>query len=307
MSTANQIETSRQITDYVGKKRIDAYDVVVGTILTLWAFIIIFPFFNVIALSFATDKEYLQTPYMFFPLQPTLKNYAQLMLDKRIIIGYRTTLMYVLLGVPYNMFLTICTSFALSKDYFPGKKFFMLTILFTMYFSGGIVPLYLLVKNLQLTDTIWAIILLYGCNTFYMIVMRNYFLAIPAAMQESARIDGAGEWRILFSIMLPLSLPILATFSLFFTVDRWNEWFNSMIFIKNPQITPLQLVLRSIIMTAQFSQLQDAAGSASEMATRFAKGMKMCAVIVTMAPIMLAYPFVQRYFVKGIMIGAIKA
>jgi len=301
-----KLPKSTKYSSYVGSKKLDTYELIIICGLTLWAFIIIFPFFNVIALSFSTDKEYLQTPYMFFPTQPTFKNYQQLMLDRRILIGYRTTLLYVLIGVPYNMFLTICTAFALSKDYFPGKKFFLLAIIFTMYFSGGIVPMYLLIKNLQLVDTMAAIILMYGCNTFYMIVMRNYFLSIPPAMQESAKIDGANEWRILFAIMLPLSTPILATFALFFSVDRWNEWFNSMIFIKNPQITPLQLVLRSIIMTASFSQMQDAAGTASEMTIRFAKGMKMCAVIVTMLPIMLVYPFLQKYFVKGIMIGAVK-
>jgi len=290
---------------YVGKKRFDTYDAVICAILTLWALLIIFPFWNVIAVSFATEREFLQTPYLFFPSAPTLKNYQQLLLDMRILIGYRTTMLYEILGTPYSMFLTTCAAYALSKDHFPGKKFFLFAILFTMYFSGGIVPLYLLIKDLRLMNTIGSVILIYGINTFYMIIMRNYFLTISPAMRESAMIDGANEWRILVSIMLPLSTPILATFSLFYAVDRWNEWFNSMIFIRNPQITPLQIVLRAIVQNLSFSQ--DRVGQPVEMLLRFAKGVQMAAVIVTMLPIMLVYPFVQKYFVKGIMIGAVKA
>jgi putative aldouronate transport system permease protein len=175
-----------------------------------------------------------------------------------------------------------------------------------MYFSGGIVPMYLLMRDLHLTNTIWAVILPYGVNTFYMLIMRNYFIAVPASISESAKIDGAGEWTILFRIILPLSQPILATFALFFAVDRWNEWYNSMIFIKSVQITPLQLVLRSIVVASEYIPAA-AKGSSAAMGALFSKGLKMAAVIITMAPIMIVYPFVQKYFVKGITLGAVKA
>jgi putative aldouronate transport system permease protein len=289
----------------MAKKRFDLFELGIGIILTLWALIIIVPFFNVIALSLSTEKEYLLTPYMIFPAQPTFDNYKKLLSESRIFIGYRTTLLYVIIGLPYNMLITICTAYGLSKPAFPGKRFFMYLIIFTMYFSGGIVPMYLWVRNLGLINTIWAVILPYGVNTFYMLIMRNYIMALPISVSESARMDGASEWRILFQIILPLSQPILATFALFFAVDRWNEWFNSMIFIRDLQITPLQLILRSIVLAAEYANTQ-AMGTSASIGALFSKGIKMAAVIVTMAPVMFTYPFLQRYFVKGITLGAVK-
>ncbi|MDR0584975.1 MAG: carbohydrate ABC transporter permease [Treponema sp.] len=289
----------------MAKKRVDLFEAGIGIILTFWALIIVVPFFNVIALSFSTEREYLLTPYMFFPAHPTLDNYRKLLSESRIFIGYRTTLLYVIIGLPYNMLITLCTAYALSKPVFPGKKLFLYLIIFTMYFSGGIVPLYLWIRDLGLINTIWAVILPYGVNTFYMLIMRNYITALPPSVSESARIDGASEWRILFQIILPLSKPILATFALFFAVDRWNEWFNSMIFIRNIQITPLQLILRSIVLAAEYANTQ-AMGTAATIGALFSKGIKMAAVIITMAPIMLTYPFLQRYFVKGVTLGAVK-
>jgi putative aldouronate transport system permease protein len=290
----------------MSKKRIELFEPIIGIILTLWAFIVIFPFFNVFALSFATEREYLMSPYMFFPTKPTLDNYIKLLNDARILYGYRTTLLFVLIGVPYNLFVTICTAYALSKPSFPGKKFFLYFIIFTMYFWGGIIPLYLWIRDLRLINTIWAVILPYGVNTFYMLIMRSYIAGLPPSVSESARIDGAGEWRILFQIVLPLSQPILATFALFFAVDRWNEWYSAMIFIKRTEITPLQLVLRSIVLAGEYATTQARSTSAG-IGTLFSKGLKMAAVIVTMAPIMVTYPFLQRYFVKGITLGAVKA
>ena len=290
----------------MAKKRFDLFEPIIAIILTLWALVVIFPFFNVIALSLATEREYLMSPYMFYPSRPTLENYTNLLNNNRIFIGYRTTILFVAIGLPYNMLITICTAYALSKPAFPGKKFFLYFIIFTMYFSGGIIPMYLWIRDLGLINTIWSVILPYGVNTFYMLVMRNYIIALPSSVSESARIDGAGEWRILFQIILPLSQPILATFALFFAVDRWNEWYSAMIFIRSAEITPLQLVLRSIVLASEYSTTY-AANTQVGIAALFSKGLKMAAVIVTMAPIMLTYPFLQRYFVKGITLGAVKA
>jgi len=286
-------------------KRFEPFEFIIGIILTVWAFLVIFPFFNVLALSFATEREYMTSPYMFFPTKPTLENYTKLLNDSRIMYGYRTTVLFVLIGVPYNLFMTVCTAYALSKPSFPGKKFFLLVIIFTMYFSGGIIPLYLWIRDLKLINTIWAVILPYGVNTFYMLIMRNYIAGLPPSLSESARIDGAGEWRLLLMIVLPLCKPILATFALFFAVDRWNEWYHSMIFIRKTEITPLQLILRSIVLAAEYATTM-AGGTAAGMAALFSKGLKMAAVIVTMAPIMVLYPFLQKYFVKGITLGAVK-
>ena len=297
------------VSSIVGEKRLDGVLVMSYLILTLLALLIVIPFLNVLVISITSEGEYVRSPFVIFPANPTLDSYSALFQDGRIWIGYRTTLLILLLGLPVNMLLTICTAYALSKPAFPGNKLFMLYALFTMFFSGGIIPLYLQVKSLGLTNSIWSVILVSGINTFYLIIMRNYFMSLPEALIESAKIDGASEWTILFHIILPLSAPILATITLFYAVDRWNEWFNAMVFIRDMNMTPLQLVLRSIVIDAQMIDSSALGGSsaASDSVVRFAQGMKMAAVVVTMAPIMVVYPFLQKYFVKGVLVGAIKA
>ena len=176
-----------------------------------------------------------------------------------------------------------------------------------MLFNGGIIPMYLLMMKLGLTNSLGSVVFAYGINTFYMVIMRNFFSSLPVALVESAKIDGAGEWRILFRIILPLSMPIIATITLFYTVDRWNEWYNAMIFIKSPNMQPLQLVLRSIVLESQMMDKISATGTAVIDKERFVSGMKMAAVVVTMLPVMCVFPFLQKYFVKGVMVGAIKA
>ena len=286
------------------RKKIEIFEILVYVILTLWALVIVLPFYNVIVISFAKVSEYTHTPFMLFPKQPTLESYDALFNDGRIWVGYRTSMLLVAMGLPLSLTLITCTSYALSKESFPGKKFFLYAIIFTMYFSGGIIPLYLLVKALNLINKLYSVTLCMGMNTFYMIIMRNYFMAQPSALQESARIDGASEWNILLRIMLPLSKPIMATIALFMTVNIWNQWFLAMIFIRNTSLTVLQLVLRSIVIEVQ---VIDANAYTQLDRARFVLGIKMAAVAVVMVPIMCIYPFLQKYFVKGIMVGAIKA
>ena len=275
------------------KKRFDLVDVVLFLFLTAWGLIILLPFINVIAISFSSYKEYLATPLLMFPKEPELKSYQELFEDGRIWIGYRTTLIIVLIGVP------------LSRRKYPGKKLILMLVLFTMIFQGGIVPLYLVMKDLHLTNTIWSIILCSGMNTFYMILMYNYFQSLPDSLVESARLDGAGEWTILFRVILPLSLPIIATVTLFYSVDKWNEWFNAMVFVRKAEIQPLQLILRSMILDSQVAN--EAAATVAIEDRSFSSGIKMAAVVVTMLPIMCVYPFLQKHFAKGVMVGAIKA
>ncbi len=223
-------------------------------------------------------------------------------------IGYRTTLIILALGLPTNLILTTMGAYALSKDNFPLKKLFTWMILFTMLFSGGIVPLYLVVKQLGLTNNVWSVVLVNGINTFYLIITRQYFISMPTALRESARIDGASEMTVFFKIMLPLALPMLATITLFYAVDRWNEWFHSLIFLRKNNFRTLQTILRSIINDAQISDVSGAASALGEAkSVKAIKGMKMASIVLTMLPIMCVYPFLQKYFVKGMLIGAIKA
>jgi putative aldouronate transport system permease protein len=286
------------------KYRFEVLDFFLLVFLIAWALIIVVPFINVIAISFSSQKEYLTSTLLLVPRQPTMENYSKLLQDNRIWIGYRTTILILVLALPLNIFLTTSVAYGLSRPAFPGKKVIFYGIIFTMLFHGGIVPMYLLMRELHLTNTIWAVILANVINSFYMIIMRSYFLTIPEALIESAKLDGAGEWFILFKIILPLSMPIIATMILFYSVDRWNEWYNAMIFIRKSTLVPLQLILRSIVLE---SRLADNMTVSGDVRIDFADGLKMACVLVVMLPVMCVFPFLQRYFVKGILIGAIKA
>ncbi|GHV67241.1 putative ABC transporter permease protein YtcP [Spirochaetia bacterium] len=285
--------------------RIDVMDVVLFILLSAWGFIIVVPFVNAVAISFTSYKEYLETPLLLFPRAPEFKAYRELFKDNRLLYGYRTTIAIILIGVPLSLILSSSMGYALSRKGWPGRKFLFYFILFTMIFQGGIVPLYLVVRSLNLTNTIWSVILTGGINTFYMLLIYNFFQTLPESLVESARLDGAGDWTILFRIIIPLSTPIIATMTLFFTVDKWNEWFNAMVFIRSGAIQPLQLVLRSIVLDSVTAS--QTATTVSLLERPFPIGIKMAAVMLTMLPIMCIYPFLQKHFAKGMMIGAIKA
>ncbi|TDF91876.1 carbohydrate ABC transporter permease [Paenibacillus piri] len=286
-------------------KKMQPLDIVLLVILTFFAIAIILPFINVTAISFSTQQEYLKSTVLLIPTEITLENFKALFEDGRIWIGYRSTLLLLVLGLPLNMFLTTSMAYGLSRPDFPLKRFFIYFVVITLLFHGGIVPMYLLMKQLNLINTIWSVVLAYGVNSFYLIIMMNYFLSLPISLMESAKLDGAGEWRILYSIILPLSMPIIATIILFYAVDRWNEWFNAMIFIRKGSLVVLQLALRSIVIDSQISQQMNISNVQTDV--KFSEGMKMAAIIVTMIPIMCVFPFLQKHFVKGMLIGAIKA
>ena len=288
------------------RKRFDAVDVLVVTLLTLWMLLIIIPFVNAIAISFATQKEYVDNPLMLVPSEPTLKSYELLFNDYRIWTGFRTSFLIVLIGVPANMLLTTVLAYGTSRGDYPGKKIIIGGILFTMLFNGGIIPLYLQMKEFHLTNTLWSVVLAGTVNVFYFVIMRNYFQSLPESLIESARLDGAGEWRVLGHIILPLSKPIIATLTLFYLVDRWNEWYNALIFIRDTEMQPLQLVLRSIVMKSKIVNNVTSAAAMEQM-QNFDMGVKMAAVIVTILPVMCVYPFLQKHFAHGVMVGAVKA
>jgi putative aldouronate transport system permease protein len=286
-------------------KHWESIDWVLFVLLTAFGLIIIIPFLNVISVSLTTYKEYLTSSLIIFPTAIDFKAYKEIVTDPRIIIGYRTSFTIIAIGVPLSLLLCSSFGYALSRRNYPGRTVIFGIVLFTMLFSGGIVPLYLVVRAIKLTNTLWSVILVGGMNTFYMILCYNYFQSLPESLVESARLDGASEWAILFRIVLPLSLPIMATLTLFLLVDKWNEWFSAMIFIRRNDIQPLQLVLRSIIID---NQTATEISSSMEITDRpNQQGIKMAAVLVTMLPIMCIYPFLQKHFAKGIMIGAIKA
>lgn len=287
------------------KKRFTGLDAFIFVILTLCALAIILPFWNVLVVSFSTQKEYADRPLMLFPQSPTLESYRYLFSDGKIWQGYKNTIILEALGLPLSMFLTTTMAYALSRRSFPGRRAILFLVTFTMIFNGGIVPMYLLMKELHLTGSIWSVVFSNCFSVFNMILMINYFQSLPESLMESARLDGAGEWRILCNIVLPLSKPILATVTLFYGVGFWNQWYDSMIFLRKANQMPLQNVLRSIIQEAEINSSAGSSLAAMGQA-QFTDGIKMAAVFLTMIPIMCFYPLLQKHFTKGIMVGAVK-
>ena len=279
-------------------------DYVIFGILTILMLIIAVPFWNTIVISFETSAAYTRNPAAMFPGEITLKNYQFLFKDNVIWYGYRSTLYVAIVGLIYGMVLMVTMSYAFSQS-FPGKRFFFLLVLFTMFFGGGTIPTYLLMKNLGLVNSLNGIVMMGGVSTFNIIIMKNGFENTPRELSEAATIDGANELHIFFHVMLPLQKPLLATFSLFTLVGYWNSWYWPQLLLTDPQKRTLQIVLRTIINTASANSSDSATAAGTNMET-FSNGVKMAAVMVTMAPIMCVYPFLQKHFTKGILVGAVK-
>lgn len=289
-------------------RKYDPLQIISFLVLSLFSLLIAVPFYNVIIVSVTGQAEYLRAGgLMLFPANLNFNSYTRLFQNNLLWTGYRSTLTIVAVGMPMNVLLTFCMAYCLSRKGWPGRRLIFILVLITMIFNGGIVPLYLLIKELRLIDHLWAVILAGGMNTFYMILTKNFIDSLPESLIESAHLDGANEWTILFRIVIPLSKPILATIILFYAVDRWNEWYNSMIFLTTPEKFTLQLVLRNIVINAEMQGAAASSGNVSASAAQFSMGIKMCAVLMTMLPIMCVYPFLQKHFAKGIMVGAIKA
>ena len=241
---------------------------------------------------------------LFKPLGTTLNAYRSVFKNPNILTGYRNTVIIVLLGTTLNVIMTSMSAFLLTRKSFAIKNFLAYMMIFTMYFSGGLIPTYLVVFNvLGLGDSLGALILPTLISVYNVIIMRSNFAAIPQGLEESARIDGANEFVIFSRIIMPLSMPIIAVMILFYGVNHWNSWFNAMIYLRTREKYPLQLVLREILLSGTADQM---AGSSGADQYALGESVKYATIIVATVPILAIYPFIQKYFVKGIMVGAIK-
>ncbi len=281
-------------------------DAILFLILTAFAITVVFPFYTSIIVSIMSEHEYLRNPFTLIPKNPDLSSYETLINQGNIINGYKNTLIHLALGMPLSMIMTCTLAYALSKRYFPGKNLLFIFIMITMVFGGGTVPAFLNIKELGLINSRWAVVLSNGIGTFYVILMMNYIQTLPTALFDSARIDGANETTILVRVVLPLSKPILATVGLFYMVDKWNEWYGSMLYLNKASLYPLQLELKQIIANAQILDDVMMTDSMYRSMPTFSMGIKMAAVVLTMLPIMCVFPFLQKYFVKGVTLGAVK-
>ena len=250
--------------------------------------------------SITPQHIYAKNNFILWASQPTFEAYNQVFTNKNIWNGLGITLILLFGGTLYQLFFTVITGYALSRQNWLGKNFVMNLILVTMFFGGGLIPYYVLIKTLGMIDTIWVMIIPGAIDTFNMLLMRNYFATLPKELEESAKIDGANDIQIFVKIFLPLSLPMLATIGLFFAVGNWNSWYNGMLFNSKQSLKTLQQVLQSIINTPASSIPNPHPTKIST------ESVKMAAIFFTIIPMMLFYPFLQRYFVRGIVVGAIK-
>ena len=269
--------------------------------------ITIYPFIYVLSMSLSNPYEAMSGRVWFFPRGLSFKSFGIVFETQGLWISYYNTLWYVIVGTAVNMIMTILAAYPLSKKYLFLKNPITLYIIFTMFFSGGMIPSYLLVKSLGLYNTRWALVLPTAIATFYLLLLREFFKTIPDSLEESAMIDGAKPLLILFKVVLPLSKPALATISLFYMVGHWNEYFSALIYLSDAKLQPIQIYLRKVLLqfssdifrgSSQFNEMGDKSAYATQL--------KYSLVIVTILPIICVYPFLQKYFVKGVMIGALK-
>lgn len=272
----------------------------------LLAVVTIFPFYNTLILSVANTISYAtHSPYIL-PYTLDWAAYREILHDRYFLSSLKVTIFVTVVGTGLNMLLSTMTAYVLSRKQLLGRKFLTGMLLFTMLFSGGLVPTYLLVANLGLLDSVWSMILPSLLNTYYVFIMKNYFLTLPTALEEAARIDGANDFQILFRVYIPIARPFMATFALFYAVERWNEWWNAYLYIIDKELKPLQIYLKDILITYNTQLAPQLQAMLESQQTTFPTAVHMATIIVTMVPILCVYPFMQKHFVKGVMLGSVK-
>lgn len=281
-------------------------DVVITVILGLMALAAVFPFYRVVLLSFADTASYANHPMYLLPYSFDLTGYKALVDDPMFFKSVGVTLFITVVGTSLNMVLSVMGAYVLSRRYLMGRKLFLNMIIFTMLFGGGLVPTYLVIKSLGLINTVWAMILPCGISTYYLIIMKNYFLSLPESLLEAARLDGANEYHILVDVVLPISLPFMATFILFYAVERWNEWYLANIYINKAALYPLQTYLRNVLMSMSNTLNDIAKQFMQDKGKVNTTAVQMATIVIATVPILCVYPFVQKHFVKGVMVGGIK-
>lgn len=282
-----------------------ALDAVVYGMLVLMAFVTLIPFLNVLSKSVSEEWAVISGRVGMFPVGFQLETMKYVVTSYEFLRSFSVSIVITIVGTLLSLLLTSISAYPLSKRHLPGMGSIMLLFVFTMLFSGGIIPNYLLIRNLGLIDSLWALILPSLISVFNLLVIKSYFEGLPEGLEESARIDGARTHTILFRILLPLSGPVLATIALFYAVGYWNEFFNAMIYINSPSLKPLQLYLRDIVLNSATAS----AGierTADDMMNLSPDNIRSATVIASTIPILLVYPILQKYFIKGVLIGSVK-
>ncbi|WP_028552501.1 carbohydrate ABC transporter permease [Paenibacillus sp. UNC451MF] len=281
------------------------FDWIIHIVLLLLVVIALYPLLHVAFSSMSDANQIIaHRGILWKPLGFSLEAYKSVFDNPDILTGYGNTLFIVVVGVVINLFVTALGAYVLSRKNVMWNKVFIFVIILTMFFNGGMIPLYLVVKNVGLMNSLWATIIPFAVNTFNLIIMRTAFMSVPDSLEESAKIDGANHFTILFKIIIPLSMPVIAVMILYYAVEKWNGWFWASIFLKDRELYPLQLILREILLANSTDSMSSGAAAADKF--QIGETIKYATIMVATVPILCVYPFVQKYFVKGVMVGALK-
>ena len=280
--------------------------VLIYIIIILAAFITLYPFLYVIANSFSNPLNVIRRDVILWPVNFSLTSYQTLLQQKDVLMAYYNTIWYTVVGTLVNMILTIMAAYALSIRKFFLRNQISIFIAVTMFVSGGIIPSYIVVNKLGLYDTPWALIVPTAISAYNLIVARSFFESLPEELTESAHLDGANDFTILWKIIVPVSKPIISVLIIFYAVGHWNEYFNPMIYLKSRELKPIQLYLRDILVANQQATTSTGGSTGAERQYLF-EALKFSTIVITTLPITVIYPFFQKHFVQGVMIGAVKS
>ena len=284
------------------KKKIEGLDIFAHAVMILLGICVLYPMLNVLATSLSGSTAVLSGNITVFPLDFTLESYKYFLESPTVLNAYWNSIVYTAVGVAYNVSMTALMAYPLSRSKLVGRSIFMKIIIFTMYFSGGTIPLFLLVNEVGLMDSMWALIVPNSVWTMQMIICINGYQAIPDSLYEAAELDGAGDFYVFTRIALPLSKATLATVAMQIFMSHWNSYYNPMLYLFDKNKFPLQVVLRSML-TENAEQIVGAGGMVGAITP---DGIKNAVIVLTMIPVLLVYPFVQKYFVKGALVGSVK-
>lgn len=286
------------------------FDVVNIIVMLILLVIFTWPLWFVVIASFSDPNEVWMGNVLLLPKKVTLIAYEELLNYSSIWTGYKNTIFYTVVGTLVNLVMTVCAAYPLSRKDFVPRNFLMILFMITMYFSGGLIPTYLVVNKLHLLNTRWAMIIPGACSIYNVIITRTYFMnSIPHELQEAATLDGANSFQYLVKVVLPLSKPIMAVIGLYYAVGHWNDFYTALIYLNSEKLLPLQSFLRDLLMRAQTTMNVSMSGmdaASIEAKMKLAQTLKYSVIIVSTVPVLCIYPFIQKYFVKGVMIGSVK-
>ena len=287
----------------LGEQTFDIFNYLLMTVLIIAT---LYPCYYVLAASLSDPTRiYEGNGILLYPKGFVTGAYKSVLTYGQLWISYGNTLFYVAVGGFLSTFITVMTAFGLTRKGLPFKNVIMMGILFTMYFSGGLIPTFLVVRSLHLLDTRWVVMLIPLISTYNLIITISYFRSLPYELEEAAKIDGASDYRILLQVMIPLAKPIIAVIALYYMVALWNSYFNEMIYLTSRSKFPLQLILREILIQNDTATVGGAASNAGDVQS-YSENLKFAVIVISTIPILCVYPFIQRYFVKGVTIGAVK-